>query len=73
MDYQTMFNLAITIAAFFGGWILARIYAALDRLDSDVRDMPKNYVSKVDYRQDLHDIKDMLNKIFDRLDHKADK
>lgn len=73
MDYQVLFNIAVTVAAFFGGWILSRIYTAIDRLDDDVRDLPKVYVSKDDYREDLREIKDLLGAIFKRLDHKADK
>lgn len=73
MDYQVLFNIAVTAAAFFGGWILSRIYSAIDRLDDDVRDLPKVYVSKDDYREDLREIKDLLGAIFKRLDNKADK
>jgi cell fate (sporulation/competence/biofilm development) regulator YmcA (YheA/YmcA/DUF963 family) len=73
VDYQVLFNLAVTVAAFFGGWILSRIYTAIDRLDDDVRDLPKVYVSKDDYREDLREIKDLLGAIFKRLDNKADK
>ena len=73
VDYQTLFNLAITVAAFFGGWTLNRIYTAIDRLDKDVRDMPHVYVAKDDYREDLREIKELLGAIFKRLEHKADK
>jgi len=73
VDYQVLFNIAVTAAAFFGGWILSRIYSAIDRLDDDVRDLPKVYVSKDDYREDLREIKDLLGAIFKRLDHKVDK
>jgi len=73
MDYQVLFNIAVAIAGFFGGWTLNRIYIAIDRLDGDVRNMPYNYVSKDDYKADIRDIRDMLGKIFDKLDNKADK
>ncbi len=73
MDYQVLFNLAVTAAAFFGGWILSRIYSAIDRLDDDVRDLPKVYVAKEDYRQDIKEIKSMLGGIYDKLDNKADR
>ena len=73
MDYQVLFNLAITASAFFGGWTLNRIYTAIDRLDSDVRDLPVKYVGKDDYRNDLKEIKEQLSKIIDKLDDKADK
>ena len=73
MDYQVLFNIAVAMAGFFGGWTLNRIYQTIDRLDSDVRNMPLNYVTRDDYRNDMRDIKDMLGKIFDKLDGKVDK
>jgi hypothetical protein len=73
MDYQVLFNIAVAVAGFFGGWTLNRIYQAIDRLDNDVRQMPSNYVGRDDYRADLRDIREMLGKIFDRLENKADK
>ena len=73
MDYQVLFNIAVGIAGFFGGWTLNRIYIAIDRLDSDVRGMPMNYVNRDDYKADIRDIREMLGKIFDKLDNKADK
>jgi len=73
MDYQVLFNIAVAIAGFFGGWTLNRIYIAIDRLDGDVRNMPHNYISKDDYKVDIRDIREMLGKIFDKLDNKADK
>ena len=73
MDYQVLFNIAVAVAGFFGGWTLNRIYQAIDRLDGDVRGMPLNYVTRDDYRADLRDVKDMLGKIFDKLDGKVDK
>lgn len=73
MDYQILFNIAVAVAGFFGGWTLNRIYQAIDRLDNDVRGMPLNYVTREDYRGDVAEIKGMLGKIFDRLENKADK
>ena len=73
MDYQVLFNIAVAIAGFFGGWTLNRIYIAIDRLDGDVRGMPHDYVNRDDYKADIRDIREMLGKIFDKLDNKADK
>jgi hypothetical protein len=73
MDYQVLFNIAVAIAGFFGGWTLNRIYIAIDRLDGDVRAMPHNYVSKDDYKADIREMRELLGKIFDKLDNKADK
>lgn len=73
MDSQVLFNIAVAIAGFFGGWILNNIHKSLDKLDTDVRAMPHMYVTREDYKDDMHDIKDMLSKIFDKLDNKQDK
>jgi len=73
MDYQVLFNIAVCIAGFFGGWTLNRIYTAIDRLDGDVRNMPVMYVTKDDYRDDIKDMNRKLDKIFDLLQTKVDK
>lgn len=73
MDYQLLFNLAVSIAAFFGGWTLNNITKALDRLDSDVRTMPHNYVTKDDYKDDVRELKELVRQVFDKLDGKADR
>jgi hypothetical protein len=73
MDSQLFFNIALGLAAFFGGWVLNNITKAIERLDSDVRAMPMNYISKDNYRRDIDEVKEMLGKIFDKLDTKQDK
>jgi len=73
METQAIFNVIIGIAAFFGGWVLNNITKAIERLDSDVRDMPKTYVSKEDYHRDIDEIKSICKQIFDKLDAKQDK
>lgn len=73
MEGQMLFNIVVGLAAFFGGWTLNSISRTLERLDQDVRDMPHMYVNREDYRTDIHEIKGMLGKIFDRLENKADK
>ena len=73
MDYQVLFNLAVALAAFFGGWTLNNITKTLERLDQDVRALPSTYVTKNDYHRDIDDIKDICKQIFQKLDSKADK
>jgi tetrahydromethanopterin S-methyltransferase subunit G len=36
-------------------------------------EIPKVYVQRDDYREDMRDIKDMFNKIMDKLELKQDK
>ena len=73
MDYQVMFNVAIALAGFIGGWVVNRVFALLDRIDADMKSIPMQYVSKDDYREDIREIKEMLGAIFKRLEGKADK
>lgn len=73
MDSQAIFNIVVGIAAFFGGWVLNNITKAIERLDADVRGMPKAYVSKEDYHRDIDEIKDICKQIFNKLDSKVDK
>lgn len=70
---QMVFNILLGVAAFFGGWVLNNITKTMDRLDKDVRDMPRIYITKDDYHRDIDDIKSMLEKIFHRLEKKVDK
>ena len=73
MDTQYLFNVAVSIAGFLGGWVLNNIYQTLRVLDKDVRQMPLNYVAKDDYRRDIDEVKEICRQIFAKLDHTADK
>jgi hypothetical protein len=68
MDYQVLFNVAFTVAGFLGGWVLNNISKAIERLDKDVRDLPKNYVTKEDWREDMRTLKCDMDKGFEKLD-----
>ena len=68
-----MFNIAVVVVAFFGGWMVNRVFVLLDRLDEDMKLVPEKYIAKDDYREDIREIKDLLGAIFKRLENKADK
>lgn len=68
-----MFNIAVVVVAFFGGWMVNRVFVLLDRLDEDIKLVPEKYIAKDDYREDIREIKEMLGAIFKRLENKADK
>jgi hypothetical protein len=42
-------------------------------LKTDLSKLPTIYVARQDYKDDMREVKEMLSKIFDRLDNKADK
>ena len=73
MDVQTLINIGLGLIGFFGGWTINSITRSLERLDSDVRGMQKEYVAKGDYHRDIDEIKAICKQIFDKLDAKADK
>lgn len=77
MDNQTLFNLIITFSGVLGGWMLNIIWAAINDLKKDVKDINRqlhsDFVRKDIYNGDIDEIKNMLGKIFDKLDKKVDK
>ena len=70
---QVLFNIVLGVAAFLGGWTVNNLTRSIERLDKDIRNMPHTYVTQSTYQRDIDDIKNMLGKIFDRLENKADK
>ena len=63
------------MAAF--GWFARVLWEADRELRQDLtklrEELPRQYLAKDDYREDVREIKAMLEKIFDRLETKADK
>lgn len=77
MEPQTVINglLAVLLAGI--GWAARELWGAVKRLREDLQkievSLPTNYVRKDEFAEGIKEIKEMLGKIFDRLDHKADK
>ena len=72
-NLQVLFNIALGVAAFSGGWMVNSLTRSIERLDKDVRELPHTYVTQVNYHRDVEEMKGMLARIFDKLDNKADK
>jgi hypothetical protein len=77
MNSQDLINLAFGAAASVLGWFARELWAAVKELKSDLaklrEELPRTYVVRDDYKDDIREIKEMLTKLFDRLDNKADK
>ena len=77
MESQHLINIGLGISSAVFGWLARELWTAVKNLKEDLTrlsvELPKTYVTRDDYRADLKEIKDMLGKIFDRLDNKADK
>ena len=74
---QSLLNAVFGAILMLSGWILRTIWDAVNNLKKDLQDLERNlpdtYVRRDDYRDDMTEVKDILHKIFDRLDNKADK
>lgn len=73
MDYQDAFNIAVLLAGTFGGWTLRSITNSLENLQKDHKQMLHQFVRRDDYKDALDRIEQILERIWDRLENKADK
>jgi hypothetical protein len=73
MDNQQLFNAVVSIAGFLAIWVFTTLMQRVQKLEDKLSEMPKEYVQKDDYRNDIKEVKDILKQIFDKLDAKADK
>jgi hypothetical protein len=77
MDWQNIINIAGGAALATIGWFARQLWDAVQKLKSDMSSLElsisNNYVKKDDFKDGVKELKDMLGKIFDRLDSKADR
>jgi len=77
VDSQVLFNIAISIAGGLALWVLnsltQRLQKAEDKIETLTNELPKEYVQKLDYKEDMREVKELLRQIFDKLDNKQDK
>lgn len=59
------------------GWFAREMWGAVKELRADLaklrEDLPREYVIRNDYREDIRDIKAMLERIFEKLEGKVDR
>jgi hypothetical protein len=72
MDQQTI-NIIIGACLTVAGWFARELWTAVQELKNELGKLPLTYVTRADYKDDMREIKEMLGKIFDRLENKADK
>lgn len=77
MDKQDLINFVFGAASSVLGWFARELWSAVKELKADLsklrEELPRSYVVRDDYKTDIREIKEMLTKLFDRLDNKADK
>jgi hypothetical protein len=76
-DYQNIIDIIGGAILTVAGWFLRELWGAVKELQRDLNkleaNMPKEYVLKVDLDQRMKHIEDMFQRIYDKLDNKADK
>lgn len=77
MDWQTAFNVVFGVLAGVFGWLARTVFDAVSQLKDDLsglrEEIARDLVRKDDFRDELREVKAMLERIFDKLDGKADK
>jgi len=77
MDVQATINLVGGAILAVIGWFARQLYQSVKDLQADIRkievSLPTNYVAKADFNDTMREIRSMFEKIFDKLDNKADK
>lgn len=83
-NFQTFFNIAIVLIGFLGGWVLNSLKSSIDSLHKADRSLTEkvqsvevlvagHYVKRDDFDKISSEIFRRLDKIYDKLDDKADK
>ena len=77
MEMQNFINLLGGAALSVLGWFARQLWDAMKELRSDLHvlevNLPENYAKKNDLDKRMAHIEDMFQRIYDKLDSKADK
>ena len=77
MDLQILINVIGGSILAIMGWFARQLWEAVKELRADLHrievQLPSNYIRRDEFNDGIKELKDMLGKIFDRLDNKVDK
>jgi hypothetical protein len=77
VDLQTAINIGAGVLLAIVGWFARVLWEAVKELRIDLahlrEEIPKEYVSKSDFREGMREIKELLIQIDNKLDRKQDK
>lgn len=77
MEWQFIINVSIGAIFSVFGWFFRQLWEATQKLKDDMTkieiSLPTNYVRKDEMKDRFDKLEEMINKIFDRLENKADK
>ena len=77
MGGQEIFNIVLSVGSVLGGWLLKTIWDSIRDLKQEIRELAvevhQDFARRDDFKDAIKEVKDMLVRIFDKLDDKADK
>ena len=77
MDWQTLINIGAGTLLTAMGWFCREIWDSVKQLKSDIKqieiDLPSHYVKKDEIKDRFDRIEMLLDKLFEKLENKADK
>ena len=77
MEWQTIINIGAGAGLTAIGWFCREIWDSVKKLKEDVKqieiDLPSNYVKKDEIKDRFDRIEQLLDKLFEKLENKADK
>ena len=77
MESQTLINIVLGSVLSVIGWFARQLWDAVQQLKQDMKDLevdlPTHYLRRDEFESRLDKIESMLERIFDKLDAKADK
>jgi hypothetical protein len=77
IELNQIIQICLMVAMAVAGWFMRMLWTASQTLKDDLAnlrvEMPKEYIRRDDYREDLGRIHELLEKIYDKLEKKADK
>jgi len=77
MDTQSLINVLVGASLAVAGWFGRELWTAVSELRKDLHrleiDLPSGYIRRDEFTEGIHELKIVLNKIFDKLDGKEDK
>lgn len=77
MDLQLAFNIAVGLLGALAGFVLKTLWSAVERLRENLTKLestlPDKFVRRDDFAAALDRIESKIDRLFDRLESKADK
>lgn len=77
MDLQTLINVGAGTALAVMGWLARELWGAVKELRTDLsklrEELARDYITKDDFKDAVKELRDLLVRIENKLDLKADK